>query len=831
MAWYDPRSDQAEVILNAEGQTKTPSLVHFGEDETLVGEQVEELLKGVSVERSRREEVFGRTIKSIKRNLIAPPRIAIPHERFVRPVDVAAEILKKLKRDAEEGHFHEQVGRAVITCPAEFNVLQRRKIEEAGRLAGFNEVVLLEEPVAGALAYARAGLKVGKHVLVYDLGGGTFDLAVLDNEDESFHVAMEPKGLERCGGDDFDHALYYYCDELARQELGRSISLTGAVDLSFLRECRQRKESLTFRERSRLSDYLSSIDSAVRFEHEVDRETFEELIGEYVETSAQLTKEILKQAEMSGHEVDTVVLVGGSTRVPLVAQMLKETLPLSPLGFDRKDVAVALGAAHYSNIRWSSERRGRRKPSAVAAPPQEPSRLDQYRAVVREITSQGSLNKVGVDRLNASTRQLGLGKEQTGEIERQVLGGTKENILLQQYQRAVEMVWADGKLHELEVEWLDVLANEFGLSRDQASRIESRVMNEAKEVIFDRQGPAPEPAGGPEDFVLAHALIGHSDEVNAVAFSPDGQFLASGSSDFMVRGWNAGTGESLGALAGNMGKVCSVAFSADRELLASGGFDKTIRIWKLPNGEPSHVFNHADWVFSVAFTADSKILASGGADKEIKLWNLETGELLRVFTGHSPWVLSVAFGPDGRSLVSASADKTIRVWNLQADEPLLTLGHPDWVRSMAFGPGSRFITSGGEGGAIRVWDLKTGKPVRSLAGHSGPALSVAIDSEGQLLFSGGSDGKIKTWNLRTGEPLSILPGHSGGVGALALSSDGKLLASGGCDSMVKIWRKTEEQEPSGPREERPAIPPAYSSDPGSLHGLGVAPGRPPYLPD
>ncbi len=820
-AWYDPRTEGSEVILNAEGQVKTPSLVHFGEDEILVGEPVESLLRDISTNRARRDEAFRRTIVSIKRNLLSPPRIALPGGRYIRPVDVVAEILKKLKRDAEDGHFHEDIGRAVITCPAEFNVLQRQKIEDAGHLAGFSEVALLEEPVAGAVAYAREGLDVGKHVLVYDLGGGTFDLAVLDNEDESFHVAMEPKGMERCGGDDFDLALYHHCDEIARENLDRPISLTGTVDLSFLRVCRRGKESLTFQKRGRVSDYLVSENGPVRFEHDVDRPMFEELIGEYVETTTRLTKEILTQADTRGHEVDTVVLVGGSTRVPLVTRTLEETLPVSPLGFDRKDVAVALGAAHYTNTRWAPAPRNG-KPKTTAPEPEDRAALDQYRAAVEETTSDRKLNKVEIDRLTAFARQLELGEEQVADIERRVLGNLKEEALVQQYRGMIETFWADEGLHRLEAERLDALAEELGLDLDQISDAENQVMGATKEELLERQGVRPE-SSGLENFILAHTLTGHSGEVNSVAFSPDGQFLASGASDYAVRGWNVNTGQSAGTLVGNLGRVSSITFAPNGELLASGGFDNTTRIWKLPNGEPFHILNHSDWVFSVAFSPDSKVLASGGAEKEIKLWALETGEQIRSLLGHSHWVLSVAFSPDGESLISGGADKTARVWNLETGETVHSFEHPGWVRSVAVDPDGRFLVTGGEDGTLKVWDLETGGPGRSLAGHSGPVLSVAISSDGRLLFSSGSDGKIKVWNLRTGEPLSILPGHPEGVGSVAPSPDGELLASGGYDGGIKVWRKDSDLAEAEPTDPLPDPPPRLGPDP--------APGRPQDLPD
>ncbi len=734
----------------------------------------------------RRDEIFRNTVASIKRNLLSPPRIALPGGRYVRPVGVAAEILKKLKRDAEDGHFHEEVNRVVITCPAEFNVLQRQKVEESARLAGFDEVALLEEPAAGALAYARAGLDVGNHVLVYDLGGGTFDLAVLDNEGESFQVAMEPKGMERCGGEDFDLALYHYCDEVARENLGRPISLSRAVDLTFLGACRRRKESLTYRDRGKFNQYLSSENGPIYFEHEVDRATFEELIGEYVETTTRLTTEILDQAQAAGHEVDTVVLVGGSVRVPLVVRTLEETLPVSPLGFDKRDVAVALGAAHYTNILWG-EKPTPKPPRTDAPVTATPPHLQQYRVAVEAVRGK-KLNRVEADRLEASADQLGVSREEAREVEVRILGDSKEDLLLRRYHQAVEMAWADGKLSGLEAEWLGALADELGLERHRTSGVESEVMGDVKEAVLGRQIPPTGTSGSRGEVVLAHTLTGHSREVHSVAFSPDGRFLASGASDHVVMGWDVQSGQSVGALAGHTGRVNSVTFSPDGRLIASGGFDRSVRIWKLPNGEPFHKLGHSDWVFCVAIGEDGRLLASGGADAEITLWNLETGEPLRTLGGHTHWVLSVVFFSEGRLLASGGADGTARVRDLGTDETLHIFEHPGWVRSVAVGPDERLLATGGEDGVIRTWSLEDGRLLYAVAGHSGPALSVAVSSDGRQILSGGADGKIKVWNSRTGEPLSILSGHPEGTASVAIGAEGRLLASGGYDRAVKIWR-------------------------------------------
>jgi actin-like ATPase involved in cell morphogenesis len=345
MAWLNPRTGQAEIIKNAEGEEKTPSVVYFGADGTLVGTPAENMLE--------EEEQRGRVVVSVKRSIARPMRIALPDGRLITPPEVAVEILKKLKRDAEKGHFKESVERVVLTCPAAFSEAERDALADAAMRAGFQTVELLEEPVAAALAYAEAGLKVEGHVLVYDLGGGTFDLAVLAHDDTGFRSALAPKGIRSCGGDDFDRALYDHCDEQARQTLQRSLSGNDTIDLQFLRLCRLRKESLTERERCEFSTYLPG---GLRFKHAVERSTFEGLISRHVEETVRLTRSVVDEARDSGHAVATVVLIGGSSRVPLVQRLLLKDahLPVEPQRWQQQDVAVALGAAYHGQSLWGT---------------------------------------------------------------------------------------------------------------------------------------------------------------------------------------------------------------------------------------------------------------------------------------------------------------------------------------------------------------------------------------------------------------------------------------------------------------------------------------------
>jgi len=275
----------------------------------------------------------------------------------------------------------------------------------------------------------------------------------------------------------------------------------------------------------------------------------------------------------------------------------------------------------------------------------------------------------------------------------------------------------------------------------------------------------------------------HSDVVTSVAFSPGGYLLASGSWDDTVKVWDS-SNERLLWTGQHSDDVLSVAFSPDGNLLASGSYDRTVKVWDSRNGRLLWIGQHSDVVTSVAFSPDGNLLASGDVDGEVKVRDSSNGNLLWIGQ-HSDYVRSVAFSPDGSQLASGSSGNTVKVWDSSNGNLLWTGQHSDDVLSVAFSPDGYLLASGSYDRTVKVWDSSNGNLLWT-GQHSDHIRSVAFSHDGNLLASGDVDGEVKVWDSSNGN-LLWTGQHSDDVLSVAFSPDGYLLASGSYDKTVKVW--------------------------------------------
>ncbi len=213
---------------------------------------------------------------------------------------------------------------------------------------------------------------------------------------------------------------------------------------------------------------------------------------------------------------------------------------------------------------------------------------------------------------------------------------------------------------------------------------------------------------------------GHLGSVHSVAFSPNGRFALSGSSDNTLKLWDVATGKELRSFSGHANVVSSVAFSPDGRFALSGSEDSTLKLWEIATGKELRSLGGNNsgllsYLLSVAFSPDGRFALSGSYDNTLKLWELATGKELRSFSGHAGWVNSVAFSPDGRLVLSGSNDKTLKLWDVTTGKELRSFGgHTAQVSSIAFSPDGRFALSGSWDGTARIWDVKKGQEVASM---------------------------------------------------------------------------------------------------------------------
>jgi WD40 repeat protein len=284
-------------------------------------------------------------------------------------------------------------------------------------------------------------------------------------------------------------------------------------------------------------------------------------------------------------------------------------------------------------------------------------------------------------------------------------------------------------------------------------------------------------------------LEGHGKPLRSVAFSPDGAKITSGSDDRTIRVWDTHTGKQLLLLEGHNSSVLSVAFSPNGAHIVSGSDDSTVRMWDAQTGEELAVLEgHSKCVNSVAFSPDGAQIVSGSDDKTSRMWDTHTSKQLAVFEFHSDAVLCVAFSPNGAHIASGSSDTTSRVWDAQTGNGLTVLeGHNKLVRSVAFSPDGSHIVSGTDDDTVWMWDAHRGKKLAVLQGHSAHVNSVMFSPDGAYIVSGSSDETLRVWDAQTGKELAGINGHRSYVNSVAFSHDGSYIVSGSDDSTVRLW--------------------------------------------
>ncbi len=329
---------EAKVIANAEGERTTPSVVAFKGDEIIVGGA------------AKRQMVTNpNTVHSIKRLMGTNEKVDINGKKYT-PQEISAMILSDLRKTAEN-YLGESVTRAVITVPAYFNDAQRQATKDAGKIAGLTVERIINEPTAAALAYGLDKQDKNEKILVYDLGGGTFDVSILELGDGVFEV-LATSGNNHLGGDDFDQTIIDYLVEEFKKE--NKIDLTkDKMAMQRLKDAAEKaKKDLSGVTTTQISlPFLSQgEDGPLHLDMSLTRAKFEDLTRDLIDSTLEPVRKALKDAKLSASDIDKVLLVGGSTRIPRVQELIKKELGKEPSKGVNPDEVVAMGAAIQGGV-------------------------------------------------------------------------------------------------------------------------------------------------------------------------------------------------------------------------------------------------------------------------------------------------------------------------------------------------------------------------------------------------------------------------------------------------------------------------------------------------
>ncbi len=330
---------EPKVIPNAEGNRTTPSVVAFKGEEELVGQ----------IARNQAVTNAKNTILSIKRKMGTSEKVEANGKKYT-PEEISAKILAKLKKDAE-AYLGEKVSKAVITVPAYFNDAQRQATKNAGKIAGLEVERIINEPTAAALAYGLDKQDEMQTILVYDLGGGTFDVSILELGDGVFEV-KSTAGNNKLGGDDFDERIMDYLVDEFKKENGIDLSKDKMAMQRIKDAAEKAKKDLSGISTAQISlpFIAQNSEGPLHFDTTLSKAKFEDLCRDLFDSTLEPVRKALKDAKLTSKDIDKVILVGGSTRIPYIQELVKKELGQEPNKSVNPDEVVAMGAAIQGGV-------------------------------------------------------------------------------------------------------------------------------------------------------------------------------------------------------------------------------------------------------------------------------------------------------------------------------------------------------------------------------------------------------------------------------------------------------------------------------------------------
>ena len=332
---YVNQDGKAEIITNRDGERTTPSVVLFEDGAAIVGKEA----KANSI--MAPENVCQFVKRQMGRKAFS---FDTDDDESYSAEEISAMILRRLREDAED-FTGEPTQATVITVPAYFNDAQRNATKDAGEIAGLNVLGIINEPTAAAIAYCHGKANSDGTVMVFDLGGGTFDITILELKDNLSSVRiLSTTGNRNLGGFDFDNLLIQAVTEAFEKEYGVDISLDDTVQQDLRQRAEDAKKALS----AKAKTTISLVAAGKRFKYEITREQFEKMLKKHLETCADSMDTAMEDAGLSYRNLDKILLVGGSTRIPAFQKMIQEKTGIEPSHELNPDEAVAMGAAYYA---------------------------------------------------------------------------------------------------------------------------------------------------------------------------------------------------------------------------------------------------------------------------------------------------------------------------------------------------------------------------------------------------------------------------------------------------------------------------------------------------